>query len=38
MFLAEYTHDHFNVSAGTSDNMKSVLSTYEPNDKESFII
>ena len=38
MFLAEYVHDRFNVYAGTDDNMKSVLSTYEPNDKESFIV
>ena len=38
MFLAEYMYEHFDVYAGTCDNMKSVLSTYEPNDKESFII
>jgi ferredoxin len=38
MFIAEQVYDNFNVYAGTSDNMKSVLSTYEPNDKESFII
>ena len=38
MFLAEQVYDKFNVYAGTADNMKSVLSTYEPNDKESFII
>jgi ferredoxin len=38
VFLAEYVHDQFNVYAGTSDNMKSALSTYKPNDKESFII
>jgi ferredoxin len=38
MFLAENVHDRFDVYAGTSDNMNSVLSTYEPNDKESFII
>jgi hypothetical protein len=34
----DQVHKYFNVYAGTSDKMNSVLSTYEPNDKESFII
>jgi ferredoxin len=38
MQLADQVHNYFKVYAGTSDNMNSVLSTYEPNDKESFII
>ncbi len=38
MHLTDQVHNYFKVYAGTSDNMKSVLSTYEPNDKESFII
>jgi ferredoxin len=38
MQLADQVHKYFKVYAGTSDNMSSVLSTYEPNDKESFII
>ena len=38
MQLADQVHNYFKVYAGASDNMKSVLSTYEPNDKESFII
>jgi ferredoxin len=38
MHLADQVHHYFNVYAGTSDKMSSVLSTYEPNDKESFII
>jgi formate dehydrogenase (coenzyme F420) beta subunit len=38
MHLADKVHHYFNVYAGTSDKMSSVLSTYEPNDKESFII
>jgi ferredoxin len=38
MFLAERMHDNFDVYAGTSDCMQSALSTYEPDDKESFII
>jgi ferredoxin len=38
MHLADQVHNYFNVYAGTSDKMSSVLSTYEPNDKESFII
>jgi len=38
MFLSEQVNKHFNVFAGTSDNMKSVMSTFEPNDKENFII
>jgi ferredoxin len=36
--LADQTLRHFNVQAGTSDKMKSVLSVYEPGDKENFII
>lgn len=38
MQLADQVHNYFNVYAGTSEKMSSVLSTYEPNDKESFII
>lgn len=38
MFLADQTFKYFNVHAGTSDKMKSVLSVYEPGDKENFII
>ena len=38
MFLADQTKNYFNVYAGTSDKMKSVLSVYEPGDKETFII
>jgi ferredoxin len=38
MQLADQVHNYFKVYAGTSDSMSSVLSTYEPNDKESFII
>jgi ferredoxin len=38
MQLADQVHNYFNVYAGTSDKMSSVLSTFEPNDKESFII
>jgi len=38
MHLVDQVHDYFNIYAGTSDKMSSVLSTFEPNDKESFII
>lgn len=38
MYMSEKVHEHFNVFAGTSDKMKSVMSTFEPGDKESFII
>lgn len=38
MHLVDKTADYFKVHAGTSADMKSVMSTYEPNDKESFII
>jgi formate dehydrogenase subunit beta len=38
MHLTDQVHNYFGVYAGTSDKMSSVLSTYEPNDKESFII
>ncbi len=38
MQLADQVWNYFHVHAGTSDKMNSVLSTYEPNDKESFII
>ena len=38
MHLADQVHNYFKVYAGTSEKMSSVLSTYEPNDKESFII
>ncbi len=38
MQMNDKVHQHFNVYAGTSGKMSSVLSTYAPNDKESFII
>jgi ferredoxin len=38
MHLADVVHDYFGVYPGTSGKMSSVLSTYESNDKESFII
>lgn len=38
MHLTDQVYSYFKVYAGTSDKMNSVLSTYEPNDKESFII
>lgn len=38
MHLVDQVHNYFHVYAGTSDKMSSVLSTFEPNDKESFII
>jgi ferredoxin len=38
MHLTDQVYDYFKVYAGTSDKMSSVLSTFEPNDKESFII
>lgn len=37
MHLTDTVYDYFKVYAGTSENMNSVLSTYEPSDKESFI-
>jgi ferredoxin len=38
MHLVDQVHNYFKVYAGTSEKMSSVLSTFEPNDKESFII
>ena len=38
MQLTDQVYNYFKVYAGTSDKMNSVLSTFEPNDKESFII
>ena len=38
MFLSDQVNSHFKVHAGTTDKMKSVMSTFEPNDKENFII
>ena len=38
MHLVDQVHSYFKVYAGTSEKMSSVLSTFEPNDKESFII
>jgi formate dehydrogenase (coenzyme F420) beta subunit len=38
MHLSDQVFSYFKVHAGTSDKMNSVMSTYEPNDKESFII
>jgi len=37
MHLSNQVNRQFKVQAGTSDKMASVLSTYDPNDKESFI-
>ena len=37
MHLTDHVYNNFKVYAGTSDKMDSVMSTYEPNDKESFI-
>jgi ferredoxin len=38
MHLADMVYNYFHVYAGTSEKMSSVLSTFEPDDKESFII
>lgn len=38
MHLTDRVYDNFKVHAGTSDKMNSVLSTFEPDDKESFIV
>jgi ferredoxin len=38
MHLTDQVYNYFKVYAGTSDKMSSVLSTFEPGDKESFII
>jgi len=38
MHLTDKVYDYFKVYAGTSEKMSSVLSTFEPDDKESFII
>jgi ferredoxin len=38
MQLTDQVYNYFKVYAGTSEKMSSVLSTYEPSDKESFII
>jgi ferredoxin len=38
MHLTDQVFSYFKVYAGTSDKMSSVMSTFEPNDKESFII
>lgn len=38
MHLTDQVYNYFKVYAGTSEKMNSVLSTFEPNDKESFII
>lgn len=38
MHLVDQVSNYFHVHAGTSDKMSSVMSTYEPKDKESFII
>ncbi len=38
MYLTDRVYKNFKVYAGTSEKMSSVLSTYEPDDKESFII
>lgn len=38
MFLSDQVTRHFKVKAGTTEKMASVMSTYDPNDKESFIV
>jgi ferredoxin len=38
MYLSDQVYSHFKVHAGTSEKMNSVMSTYDPNDKESFIV
>ena len=38
MFLAEASHEHFGVWAGTNHQMDSVMSSYNPIDKENIII
>lgn len=38
MHLNDKVFDYFKVLAGTSEKMDSVLSTFQPGDKESFII
>lgn len=38
MHLTDKVWDYFKVHTGTSEKMLSVMSTYEPNDKENFII
>ena len=38
MHLTDQVYNYFKVYAGTSDKMSSVMSTFEPTDKESFII
>jgi ferredoxin len=38
MHLSETVSEYFHMQAGTSQNMKSVMSTYDPNDKENFIV
>lgn len=38
MHLSNKASDHFKVHAGTSDKLHSVMSVYEPNDKDNFII
>lgn len=38
MHINDKVYDYFKVHAGTSEKMDSVLSTFQPSDKESFII
>lgn len=38
MHLSDKVFENFKVHAGTTDKMHSAMSTYEPNDKENFII
>jgi formate hydrogenlyase subunit 6/NADH:ubiquinone oxidoreductase subunit I len=38
MHMVDTVHEKFGVYAGTSEKMDSVLSSYKPNDKETFII
>ncbi|MRR22190.1 hypothetical protein EG830_04335 [bacterium] len=38
MNLTDKVYDYFKVYAGTSEKMNSVMSTFDPSDKESFII
>jgi ferredoxin len=38
MQLADQVHNYFKVYAGASEKMNSVLSTFDPSDKENFIV
>jgi ferredoxin len=38
MYLSDSVYEHFKVHSGTSAKMASVMSTFDPNDKDNFII